>query len=282
VVVAERRLMSAQANTQATVADATAATSGRWRGFVLPAVLIAGWGIAGSLGVGNPALFVPIGAALRAGVESIANGELIGAVGATVLRALVGWSIGCLLGFGFGLLLGLSDRGRHIVAPTLHAARQIALFAWIPLLSAWLGNGEAMKTALIALSAFFPVLLHVEAGCREVPLAYREVGRLFAYDRLGEIVFIILPAATPTIVSGLELGFAIAWIGTIGAEYLIGTGYMNASADGIGAFLAGARENARMDLVVVGILSLAITGFILDRAVVLISKRALAWRTQSR
>jgi sulfonate transport system permease protein len=167
-----------------------------------------------------------------------------------------------------------------MISPTLHGARQIALFAWIPLLSAWLGNGEMMKTALIALAAFFPVVLNVEAGCRDVPLGYREVGRLLALDRINEIVLIILPSATPTIISGLELAFAIAWIGTIGAEYLIGTGYMYASADGIGAFLAGARENARMDLVVVAILSLALAGFVLDRLIIRASKRCLTWRPQ--
>lgn len=268
--------MNARLNTPAGIVAA-----GRWRGLVVPAALLAAWAIVGAAGIGNPALVVPIGAVLQAGVESITSGDLAGAVVATVLRALAGWGIGALLGFGFGLLLGLSGLGRRVIAPTLHGARQIALFAWIPLLSAWLGNGEAMKIALIALSAFFPVLLNVEAGCRDVPLAYREVGRLFAFDRWSEIVFVILPAAMPTIVSGLELGFAIAWIGTTGAEYLIGTGYMNASADGIGAFLSGARENARMDLVVIGILSLAVMGVILDRAVVLASKRVLAWRTQS-
>jgi sulfonate transport system permease protein len=254
----------------------------RWRGFVLPVLLFTAWGLAGAAGIGNPQLLVPIGSVLRAGIESIENGELAGALGATIVRALVGWSVGALLGFAFGLLLGLSGLGHRMVSPTLHGARQIALFAWIPLLSAWLGNGEMMKTALIALAAFFPVVLNVEAGCRDVPLAYREVGRLLAFDRPTEIILIVLPSATPTIISGLELAFAIAWIGTIGAEYLIGTGYMYASADGIGAFLAGARENARMDLVVVGILSLAVAGFILDRLIVLTSKRFLAWRPQSR
>jgi sulfonate transport system permease protein len=258
------------------------AKSGRWRSLVLPAVLVLAWALAGAAGIGNPALLVPLGSVFRAGFDSIADGDLSGAIAATVLRALIGWSLGASIGFACGLLLGLSTWGRRIVSPTLHGARQIALFAWIPLLSAWLGNGEAMKLTLIALSAFFPVLLHVEAGCRNVPIAYREVGRLLAFDRSSEIRFIILPAATPTIVSGLELAFAVAWIGTIGAEYLIGTGYMYALADGIGAFLAGARENARMDLVVVGILSLALTGFILDRAVVLTARRALAWRTPSR
>ena len=258
------------------------ADSGRWRGLVLPVVLLAAWGLASAAGVGNPLLLVPISSVVRAAFESIQNGELVGALAATIARALGGWSLGALLGIAFGLLLGLSDLGRRVVSPTLHAARQIALFAWIPLLSAWLGNGEMMKTALIALAAFFPVALNVEAGCRDVPLAYREVGRLLGFDRLSEIVLIILPAAAATIISGLELAFAIAWIGTIGAEYLIGTGYMYASADGVGGFLAGAREDARMDLVVVGILSLAASGFALDRLIVLTSRRFLPWRPQSR
>lgn len=255
--------------------------SGRWRGLVLPALFVAAWAIAGAGGAAKSNLFVPIGAVIGAAGESIGSGDLPGATGATILRAFLGWSIGSLLGFAVGLLIALSPASRRVAAPTLHGARQIALFAWIPLFSAWLGNGEAMKIALIALSAFFPVLLHVEAGCRDVPVQWREVGRLFAFDRGSEILHVILPAAAPTIISGLELAFAIAWIGTIGAEYLIGTGYMNASPDGLGAFLAGARENARMDLVVVGILTLGSIGFALDRAVVLTSRRVALWHNHS-
>jgi sulfonate transport system permease protein len=245
---------------------------------MLPAIFIAFWVIAGPLGANKSVVFVPLGAVITALFESIRSGDLPAAVGATILRALVGWGLGSLLGFAVGLLIGLSTWSQRAIAPTLHGARQVALFAWIPLLSAWLGNGEAMKIALIALSAFFPVLLHVESGCRGVPAPFREVGRLFAFDRIGEVRFVILPAAAPTIISGLELGFAIAWIGTIGAEYLIGTGYMNAAPDGIGAFLAGARENARMDLVVVGVIALGAIGFVLDRMVVLASRRAAGWR----
>jgi len=264
----------------ASLVGASLAQSGRWRGLVLPGALLLVWVAVAAGGGPKSAVFVSPGAVLAAAREAIESGDLPGAAGATLLRAFLGWSIGSAAGFALGLLLGLSAWSRRAAAPTLHGARQIALFAWIPLLSAWLGNGEAMKIALIALSGFFPVLLHVEAGCRDVPQPYREVARLFAFDRFGEIAFVILPAAAPTIISGLELAFAIAWIGTIGAEYLIGTGYMNASPDGIGAFLAGARENARMDLVVVGILSLALIGFVLDRAVVLASRRAVAWRRQ--
>jgi sulfonate transport system permease protein len=253
-------------------------SSGRWRGFVLPVGLLVLWSVAALRAHGT--LFVSPKEVVQAAYESIASGDLPGAVSATVLRAVLGWSIGSLAGFAAGLLLGLSDLGQRIASPTLHGARQIALFAWIPLLSAWFGNGEAMKLALISLSAFFPVLLHVESGCRNVPRPFREIARLYAFGRFDEIVFVILPAAAPTIISGLELAFVTAWIGTLGAEYLIGTGYMNASPDGIGAFLAGARENARMDLVVVAIVALGTIGFTIDRAVVLASQKAVAWHRQ--
>jgi sulfonate transport system permease protein len=206
-----------------------------WRGLVLPVLLAAAWSAAAVGGLGNPALLVPLPKIWSAGIDGFLSGELAGAVAATMGRTLAGWSIGVATGVALGLVLGLSATGRRSVAPTLHAARQIALFAWIPLLSAWFGNGEAMKIVLISVSAFFPALLHVEAGCRDVPEPYREVGRLFGYGRQDTILSIILPAAMPTILSGLELAFTSAWIGTIGAEYLIGTGYMNASADGIGA-----------------------------------------------
>jgi sulfonate transport system permease protein len=255
-------------------------SAGRWRGFVLPVALLALWSLASLHARGT--LFVSPKETIQATYESVANGELPGAVAATVFRAVLGWGIGAFAGFAVGLLLGLSDLGQRVAAPTLHGARQIALFAWIPLLSAWFGNGEAMKLALISLSAFFPVLLHVEAGCRNVPHPFREVARLYAFGRFDEIIFVILPAAAPTIISGLELAFVTAWIGTLGAEYLIGTGYMNASPDGIGAFLAGARENARMDLVVVAIVALGTIGFAIDRAVVLTSQKAMAWHKQPR
>jgi sulfonate transport system permease protein len=266
----ERRLMSASRTSNA----------GRWRGLVLPVALLLVWTFVAPTTSSPRSLLVSPLAVLHAAHESIADGDLPGAAAATVVRAVLGWSIGALIGFAAGLLLGLSDRGQRVAAPTLHGARQIALFAWIPLLSAWFGNGEAMKLALISLSAFFPVLLHVEAGCRNVPYPFREVARLYGFRRLDEILFVILPAAAPTIVTGLELAFVTAWIGTIGAEYLIGTGYMNASPDGIGAFLAGARENARMDLVVVAIVALGTIGFALDRAVVLTSQKAVAWHKQ--
>jgi sulfonate transport system permease protein len=111
-----------------------------------------------------------------------------------------------------------------------------------------------------------------------VPRPYREVGQLLELSRREEILRIIVPAAAPSILSGLELGLALAWIGTIGSEYLIGTGYMNATANGLGVFLAAAREYARMDLVIVGVVALALTGLVLNHLMVRLVRKAVSWR----
>jgi sulfonate transport system permease protein len=137
-----------------------------------------------------------------------------------------------------------------------------------------------MKLSLIALGAFFPVALATAAGCANVAQAYTEVGRALELNQWTQIRAIILPAAAPEIVAGIELAVNVAWLGTIGAEYLIGTGYINGMGDGVGAYLAAAREYARMDQVLVGVLTLAIFGLLLDRTIAVISRRTLFWHSR--
>jgi sulfonate transport system permease protein len=251
----------------------------RKRGLVLPALLLLLWVAVSASRFGNPNIFVPVSAIFKAAVESIGSGALPDAVLWTILRTAAGFVLGSALGIAMGVLLGVNGVARRLVGPTMNGAMQIALFAWIPLLSAWLGSGEAMKIAVITLGAFFPALLNAEAGCANVPQPYLEVGRLLEFDRRTLILRIVLPAAAPAITSGLEIAFAAAWLGTIGAEYLIGTGYVNGSGDGLGVFLASAREYGRMDLVIVGITALALTGLALDRFIVWLCRRLLPWQS---
>lgn len=249
-----------------------------WRALVLPAALIVLWTLLDAFGALNSDILVSPGKVIVTAYEGFANGSLPGAALATLLRALTGWVIGATLGLAAGVLLGLSGVARGLFDPSISSLRQIALFAWIPLLSAWLGNGEAMKITLIALGAFFPMALGAQAGCQNVPTPYREVGRVVELDRRAMLSKIIFPAAVPSILAGTELSLNIAWLGTFGAEYLIGTGYINGMGDGLGAYLAAAREYARMDQVLLGVLFLALIGIALDRFVLGLSRRLVPWR----
>lgn len=249
-----------------------------WRALVLPAALVVLWSLLDAFGALNGDIIVSPLQVLKTAYEGFADGSIPGATIATLLRALAGWTIGASIGLAFGVLIGLSGVARGLFDPSIASLRQIALFAWIPLLSAWFGNGEVMKITLIALGAFFPMALGAQAGCQNVPAPFREIGRVLELDRRATLTKIVFPAAIPSILAGLELSLNIAWLGTFGAEYLIGTGYINGMGDGLGAYLAAAREYARMDQVLLGVLFLALIGVALDRLVIGFSRRLIPWR----
>ncbi|MGV6873174.1 ABC transporter permease [Pseudochelatococcus sp. B33] len=250
-----------------------------WKAFVLPGALIVLWIVLDAAGRVNSNVFVSPLQVVATAAEGFLDGSIPGATGATLLRTLTGWVIGASAGLVVGVIIGLSGIARNLFNPVINSARQIALFAWIPLLSAWFGNGEAMKITLIALGAFFPMALGAQAGCYNVPTPFREVGQVLELDRWTTFRRIILPAATPSILAGLELSLNVAWLGTFGAEYLIGTGYINGMGDGLGAYLAAAREYSRMDQVLLGVLFLGLIGLTLDRLIVGLSRRLLPWQT---
>ena len=254
---------------------AAAATGTRWRGLALPLAIALGWALAAQAGLGNPHIFVPWRAILAAGLSLTADGTLPAAVLATLWRMTLGFAIGSALGLALGIVLGLSALSSRAVSPTFHALRQIAIFAWMPLLTAWLGNGNAAIIVLVVLGTFFPVVVSAEAACRNVPLPYLEVARVFELDRAQTVRRIVLPAAAPGIMAGLEVGLASAWLATVGAEYLIGLG------DGLGVLLASARAVGEMAPVIVGILALGLLGLAQNRLLATVSRRVFRWRPSS-
>jgi len=243
-----------------------------WRGLVIPGAILALWAATVWSEFGNPHIFVPLGAIAATAATLTGDGTLTAAVAGTLGRMAAGFALGAAAGLALGLVLGLSRPVGRAVTPTFNAVRQIAIFAWMPLLTAWLGLGGTAMIALIALGAFFPMVVNVEAGCRNVPASWLEVGRVLEFDRWRTIRRIVLPAAAPAIFAGLELALASAWLSTIGAEYLIAAG------DGLGVLLAAARALGQMDVVIVGIVLLGLIGFSLNLLLAHVSRRTFRWR----
>jgi sulfonate transport system permease protein len=228
------------------------------RGIVVPIVLALGWGAASLSGHWDPHLLVPPVQLAHGFIATAQNPDFWLAAGSSVLRLLSGWLFGSIAGVALGLVVGCSAQAERIAAPSLNAVRQVALFAWIPLLTAWFGDGNAAEAILIALAAFFPAALNTETGCRNAPIALREVGRVLEFGPREILRRIIIPSAVPSIASGLQIALTSAWIGTIGAEYLIDQG------NGLGVFLSSARMDNRMDVVLFCIVALGFIGFALS------------------
>ena len=102
--------------------------------------------------------------------------------------------------------------------PTFNALVQIPVLAWLPFVLLLVGIGEALKIILIAKAALVPVTLNTLQGFRQASPALREVGRVYGYTRRQEVLEIVLPLATPTLFTGLRLGFTKAWLSLVVVE----------------------------------------------------------------
>ena len=242
------------------------------RALAIPLALVAGWLVLIDSGWFQSPLLVPLGQIVSAPFVDPDGRQIWAAIGASLLRVATGFAIGTTLGIALGVVLGLSRPWQQAVSPTVHTLRQIALFAWIPLLTSWFGNGETAKIVFISLSAFFPAFLNTEQGVRGIPPALREVAYALRLPPAKRIVKLILPAALPAILVGVEIALLTAWIGTVGSEYAIGIGR------GIGAFLVAARESFRMDLVLLGVIALALIGYGFSRLSRHLYNRLITWQ----
>ena len=242
-----------------------------WRGLALPCLLTLAWLAIGRFHLTDSRLFVPLDRVLTVPFLDADGRNLWLGLAASVGRMLAGFALGAMLGGFLGLLMGLSAIGNRVVGPSFTALRQITLFAWIPLLTAWFGHGEEAKLVFIALSALFPMALNTHQGLHDVPPPYRELARVLRLTPKTRLMRLMLPGALPSICLGLEIALINAWIGTVAAEYAMGFGR------GLGTFLAQGRELFRMDVVIVGVLALALTGFLMNCIFRTVFKRLMPW-----
>jgi sulfonate transport system permease protein len=243
-----------------------------WRGFVLPCVLVGAWAMLARVPSLHNQLFVPLDRILAAAFIDEAGRQIWSGLAESFARFVAGFAVGAIGGVAFGLLIGASPVAERAAAPSFDALRQITLFAWIPLLSAWFGNGESAKIIYIALSAFFPAALNTHDGLRAIPVQYLELAKVLGFSRRQRLRRLLLPGALPSIFIGIQIALITAWLGTVGTEYMLGVGR------GLGTFIAEARGQFRMDLVLLGVLLLALVGAIINAVCRFVFARLLKWQ----
>ncbi|MGY2292753.1 ABC transporter permease [Pseudomonas sp. SDO528_S397] len=244
----------------------------RLQPWLLPVGLLGLWQVATQREWVDPNILVSPWTVLGTAATGLADGSLSGALGLSLTRTLGGLVLGGGLGFALGLLLGLSPRCERVLGPTLAALRQIAIFAWVPLLTAWFGLGELAKWVFIALAAFFPLFVATQRSVLNLSPQLNEAARVLRLSLGQRLRRLVLPGAAPGIFAGLRLSLIYAWLGTIGAEYFM------PSNGGIGSLMIGAQQLLRMDLILAGMLLVGLTGAALNLAGQRIETRATRWR----
>jgi sulfonate transport system permease protein len=254
------------------IANITRIDPGALRGFAIPLAILAAWEACARFHWINVVLLASPSLIAKAFAVYIGNGELWDNLSASLARMVLGWLSGVGVGLVLGAVIGLSRLGERLFGPVFNAFRQIAPFAWIPLISVWFGLGEGAKIAFIAVVALYPVVVNTFEGIRGTPKELVEVGRVLNFSLAQKLRRIVIPAATPSILSGLELAFLYSWLATIGAEYLLN------SKGGLGALMDSAQERLEMDVVFLGVITSGLVGFSISLLARAARARLLAWR----
>lgn len=183
-------------------------------------------------------------------------------------RVFLGFGLGALAGLVVGAAVGLSRLTDALFSGTLGAVRAVPSLAWVPLLILWMSIYEESKVTLIAIGAFFPVYTTVASALRHVDRHLVEAGRAYGLRGVSLLTRVQLPAATPSVVSGLRLALAQAWLFLVAAELI-------ASSKGLGFLLMDSGNNGRVDRILLAIVLLALLGKGTDAIIGLVEKRLL-------
>ena len=157
---------------------------------------------------------------------------------------------------------------RQAALAALAALRAVPSLALVPLLLLWMGIGEDSKVTLIAIGAFFPVFTTVSAALRQVDPHAVEMARSFSLRGFALFRAVQLPAVVPSIMSGLRLALAQAWLFLVAAELL-------AAAMGLGFLLTDSQSTGRVDRILLAIVLLAILGTVTNGLLSLAQKLLL-------
>ena len=183
-------------------------------------------------------------------------------LGASALRVGAGFLLASAIAVPLGVVMGRFVTAHALLDPLINLFRPIPATAWVPLVALLIGYGDQASIFLITLSAFFPVVLGAISGAREVPRRLIEAAQMLGTSAPGTLVRVVLPASAPSIVNGMRVGLGLAWVVLVLSET---TGVPN----GLGSTIFLARDVVRTDLIVVGMICIAIAGFLSDRLLLL-------------
>ncbi|HSP35511.1 MAG TPA: ABC transporter permease [Thermoanaerobaculia bacterium] len=246
----------------------------RARGFlrsaIVPLIVLAAWEALSRTGVINPMILPSPTAVLRRWIEYARSGELFADAASSLYRVMMGFLIGTALALPIGLAMGASRAAYAYLNGLVQVLRPIPPIAFVPLAILWFGLGNPPAFFLISLGAFFPVLMNTIAGVRSVDAIYIRAARNLGASRRALFFRVMIPAAMPHILTGIRVGFGVAFIVVIVAE-------MIAVNNGLGYRILEAREYFWSDKIIAGMISIGILGLLIDSILARISDYLLRW-----
>lgn len=225
---------------------------------VIPfAALLAIWVVGWQIAQPNLATLPSVGQVWETVTRLSANGELWSNIGASMGRWTLGFVIGVITGVALGVLAGLVPLLARLLEPPATFFTAISGIVWLPLAIVWFGLGTVTVTFVIWNSVFFLVFAGTLLGVRSVQPVFEDAVRTLGAGRLHVVTRVIVPGAMPYILSSVRAGAGFAWRALIAAEIIGAT-------TGLGAMIYKAKEFFRSDVIVAGVIVIAIIGLLID------------------
>lgn len=237
-----------------------------------PILLLLLWEITVRLGLLDDRFF-PAPTGIASTFVSLAeSGELWTNTWVSLRRLFFGFFLGGIPALALGLLMGQYRPIRAAINPLVAATYPIPKSAILPLILLIFGLGEASKIVMVAIGVFFPVLINTVAGVLEIDKMYHDVGKNFGASRWKQFTTIALPGAMPLIMTGIKLGVGMGLI-------LIAIAEIVGAKSGLGFMIWNAWQIFAVETMYVGLITIAILGFLFSIALDELEKLVIPWRS---
>ena len=255
--------------------DLAAAAVGRQAGAIVPLlVLVVGWEAASRSGIVTPFLLPPISAVLERVWQDALSGELAIDLGQTLFRSLVGFAIAGVGGVVLGILMTRQRLVRWFFDPIVSVGFPMPKIAFLPIFMLWLGLYDFSKISMAVFNAIFPVIIATIAAAEGVDRQLLWSARSLGASERQLLREIILPAALPQILTGLQVALPISMIVMIVTEMLMG-------GQGLGGAMIAASRFADSPGVFAGIVEIAVAGLCLVKGIAVLRRHLLAWHQEA-
>ena len=194
-------------------------------------------------------------------VDLTGNGMLLTSIGMTMLRLAIAFSSSIVLGVGIGLVM-VKFRGFGKTMSSFAVGLQsFPSIAWVPFAILLIGLNDFGIFFVVIMSSVFSVMLSTYSGIRNIPTIYLRAAQNMGANGISLFRFVMLPAATPSLIVGIRQAWSFAWHALIGAEILI------AASVGLGHILLVGREFQLMDQIIASMIIIFAIGFVFDRLI---------------
>lgn len=243
----------------------------RWIPLLIGLFFFGTWELASWASIISPLFFPAPSMVIETIFRLFANGELTDNLLATLARLLSGFLLGSLVGLALGITMGWSAATRQVMDPLIAAVHPVPKISIFPLIMIIFGIGALSKTIVIAIAAFFPMVINTMAGVRQISPIYFEVASNYGARPWQVFRHVILPGSSPMILAGVRLALNLSLSITTAIELLMGR-------NGLGSMIWLSWQTLRIEELYAAVFCLAMIGVSIRLLVNFLASRLVPWQ----